>query len=121
MIQDAERYAAEDQARREAAEELNDADALCYQAERTLADHGDKLADDLRARIEAALCDTKAAVNDRDADRASQHAEALKTVLREVGSTLYAQGAGTPATAAPGPTSGDEQAGRERAGGGGYL
>jgi hypothetical protein len=60
-------------------------------------------------------------VNDRDADRASQRAEALKIVLREVGSTLYAQGAGTPATAAPGPTSGDEQAGRERAGGGGYL
>jgi molecular chaperone DnaK len=117
MVADAERYAAEDRARREAAEKLNNADALCYQAERTLAEHADKLAADLRERIEAALRDTKAAVDDRDAERAAQHAERLQTALKEVGSILYAQAAATPAgtTAAPADEARDEQAGR------GYL
>ena len=117
MVADAERYAAEDRARREAAEKLNNADALCYQAERTLAEHADRLAADLRERIEAALRDTKAAVSDRDGERAAQHAEQLQTVLKEVGSTLYAQAAATPAgtPAAQADEARDERAGR------GYL
>ncbi|HET6952568.1 MAG TPA: molecular chaperone DnaK [Acidimicrobiales bacterium] len=118
MVADAERYAAEDRARREAAEQLNNADALCYQAERTLAEHADRLAADLRERIEAALRDTKAAVSDRDAERATQHAEQLQTVLKEVGSTLYAQPAGTPAGTPAAPA---DEARDERAGSGGYL
>lgn len=35
MVEQAERYAEDDRKRREAAEQLNDADAVCYQAERT--------------------------------------------------------------------------------------
>ena len=59
MVEQAERYAEDDRKRREAAEQLNDADAVCYQAERTLADYGDKITEELRRRIEAALRDTR--------------------------------------------------------------
>jgi molecular chaperone DnaK len=67
MVEQAERYAEEDRRRCEAAEQLNDADAVCYQAERTLADYGDKVPEDLRKRIEAALRDTRTALAAKDA------------------------------------------------------
>ena len=96
MVEQAERYAEDDRKRREAAEQLNDADAVCYQAERTLADCGDKITEELRRRIEAALRDTRTALAAKDAAAAKGKADALKTVLQEVGQSLYA-------SAQPGP------------------
>ncbi len=91
MVDEAERYAEQDRKRRTDADKLNAADAVCYQAEKTLADFGDKLAGDLRTRIESALRETRAALAKRDAALASEKAEALKQVLQEVGKELYAQ------------------------------
>jgi molecular chaperone DnaK len=85
MIEEGERYAAEDRTRRDQAERLNAADAVCYQAERTLADFGDKLSEDLRKRCEAALRETREAL--------AKRADALKRVLQEAGAGLYAQAA----------------------------
>jgi molecular chaperone DnaK len=91
MIAEAERYAEADRKRRDEAEKLNAADATCYQAERTLADFGEKLTGDLRQRLEAALRDTREALTRRDATLATERAEALKRVLQDAGSALYAQ------------------------------
>lgn len=91
MIDEAERYAEQDRTRRKQAEALNNADSICYQAERTLADFGPKLSDDLRRRVETALRETRDAVGKRDAAQATQRADALKVVLQEVGQSLYAQ------------------------------
>jgi molecular chaperone DnaK len=102
MVEQAERYAEDDRKRREAAEQLNDADAVCYQAERTLADYGDKITEELRRRIEAALRDTRTALAAKDAAAAKGKADALKTVLQEVGQSLYA-------SAQPGPGQSVEQ------------
>jgi molecular chaperone DnaK len=91
MMDQAQEFAEQDKKRREEAEKLNNADAVCYQAERTLADFGAKLSDDLRRRIESALQETRDAHGKRDADLASQKADALKAVLQEAGRTLYAE------------------------------
>lgn len=91
MVEDAERYAEADKQRREAADQLNNADAVCYQAERTLADFGEKLATDLRNRIESALRETREALGKRDATLATARAEQLKQVLQKAGGALYAQ------------------------------
>lgn len=93
MIHEAERHAEEDKQRREDAEKLNNADAICFQAERTLADFGAKLSADLRARVETALHEAREAVTKHDAALASQKAEALKAVLQDAGRTLYAESA----------------------------
>jgi molecular chaperone DnaK len=90
MIEQAERFAAEDRKRREEADKLNAADAACYQAERTLADFGDRLPADLKRRIEDALKATREALAKCDAPLATEKAEALKTVLKEAGQFLYA-------------------------------
>jgi molecular chaperone DnaK len=91
MIEGAERYAEEDRRWREQAEQLNAADAVCYQAERLLADFGAKLTDEQRQGIEAALHDTREAVAKRDAGSATARAETLKRVLQEAGAAMYAQ------------------------------
>ncbi len=48
MVRQAEQFAEDDKKRRDAAEKLNNADSICYQAERTLADFGDKITADLK-------------------------------------------------------------------------
>jgi molecular chaperone DnaK len=114
MVEEAEHYAEQDKKRREEAEKLNAADSLCYQAEKTLADFGSKLSEDLRQKIEAALRETREALGKRHATLASQRAESLKTVLQEVGKTIYAQTAQPQAGAPTGearPT-GPEPSGR---------
>ena len=93
MVQEAERYAEQDKKRREEAEKLNDADSICYQAEKTLADYGSKIAEDLRKRIDSALLETRDAVKKRDAALAAERAEKLKTMLQEVGKKLYEEAA----------------------------
>jgi molecular chaperone DnaK len=105
LIQEAEHYAEDDKKRRESAEKLNTADSLCYQAERLLTEHADKIPGELRGRIEAALREAKDAVGEKDAPHAEQHADALGKLLKEAGTVIYAQtpGAGVYAeTPAPG-------------------
>lgn len=90
MVEEAERYTEQDRKRREDAETLNAADSLYYQAERALADFGARLGDDLRPKLESAL---REALGQRPAALASQRAGTLKTILQEVGKTVYAQAA----------------------------
>ena len=78
MVAEAEQYAEQDRQRREQAEELNDADAVCYQAERLLTEHGDKIDAELRERIETALRETKQAIAAHDAEQASQRANSSR-------------------------------------------
>jgi molecular chaperone DnaK len=93
MIKEAERYAEQDKKRREEVDKLNNADSLCYQAEKTLADYADKIADDVKKRINTALSDTKEAIKKKDATLAAERADKLKEVLQEVGKKLYEQAA----------------------------
>lgn len=93
MVKEAERYAEQDKKRRDEVDKLNNADAICYQAEKTLADYEDKIADDLKKRINAAMSDTKEAIKKKDATLAAERADKLKEVLQEVGKKLYEQAA----------------------------
>jgi molecular chaperone DnaK len=112
MVEEAERYAEEDRKRREEADKLNAADSVCYQAERTLADYGDKIAEDRRQEIEDILRETREALGKREATLATMKAEALKAVLQEVGKTLYAEAPEGAPRARPevGPESGEARA-----------
>jgi molecular chaperone DnaK len=106
MIAEAQRYAEQDRVRRERADLLNAADASCHQAERLLAEHGAKLASDLRARLEGALRDAREALRTGEVERVRERSEALRRALEEAGSELYRQaapGGATPAGAPGGP------------------
>ncbi len=91
MINEAEKFAKKDKQRKEEAEKLNTADATCYQAEKMLADFSEKLPDELRKSIEDAMHKTKDAISKHDAQLASEQAKDLENVLKEAGTTIYAQ------------------------------
>jgi molecular chaperone DnaK len=91
MVDEAERYAEADKKRREDADTLNAADAMCYQAEKTTADFGDKLTDELKGRIEAARRETREAIAKKDAALAKDKTEKLGALLKEAGAVIYAQ------------------------------
>lgn len=91
MEKEAEQYAEVDKQRREDAETINNADSLCYQAEKMLADFADKLTADLKDRIEQARRATRDAVVKRDAALAKDKGEELRKLLKEAGTVIYAQ------------------------------
>jgi molecular chaperone DnaK len=91
MIKQAEQYAEEDRRRREQVEKLNNADAMCYQGERFLADYGEKITADQRTAIDKQLKDLKSAIAKKDVDAATSLAETLKKLLQEAGAALYGQ------------------------------
>ena len=77
MIKDAEQYAEADKQRREEADKLNEADAVCYQAEKLLADFSDKLTDDMRNNLQTSMHETREAINKHDAVLAKEKSEKL--------------------------------------------
>ena len=93
MVEEAERYAEADRKRREEADKLNMADSIAYQAEKMLAEFGEKLTADQKGKIESALLEIREALSKRDAMLATERSEALKRLLQEAGATLYAEAA----------------------------
>jgi molecular chaperone DnaK len=91
MVQEAEQYAEADKKRREDAETLNEADGLCYQAEKMLADFVGKLTTELKDKLERARHETKEACAKHDAALAKEKADALRAALKEAGTVVYAQ------------------------------
>ncbi|HEY0635138.1 MAG TPA: molecular chaperone DnaK [Gammaproteobacteria bacterium] len=111
MVEEAEKYAAQDKQRRETADKLNAADATCYQAEKMLVDFVDKLPGETLTKLEGALRETREAINKKDVALASEKAEKLAKVMKEAGAAVYAQTPGAYTTgAAQGGTAEDEQA-----------
>jgi molecular chaperone DnaK len=98
MVKEAEQFAEQDKQRREQADRLNEADSICYQGERMLADFGDKLNDEMKQKIEQAIRETREALTHHDADLAKQRADALAGLLKEAGTVIYAQ---TPGASGP--------------------
>src|SRR5690242_9771867 len=62
MVKDAEQFAEEDKKRRAAAEARNQADSLVHATEQQLKEHGDKIDAGLKGEVEAAIAETKTAL-----------------------------------------------------------
>ncbi|MGD8515302.1 MAG: molecular chaperone DnaK [Granulosicoccaceae bacterium] len=91
MVKEAEKFAEQDKKRREQADKLNEADSVCYQGEKMLADFSDKLSDEMQKNIEDGVRDTRAALAMKDAELAKQHADELAKLLKEAGVVIYAE------------------------------
>lgn len=111
MVKEAEKYADEDKIRKEKADKLNMADSICYEAEKLLAEYGNKLDSDLRSKIESKLKETKEAVQGGDYESASKRSEELKEVIKQAGAAIYSQSQGAGTTTAQNSSSAQEQKG----------
>ncbi len=89
MVQEAESHAEEDKKRRETVEAKNQAEALVHQTTSQLAEHGDKVGDEDKASIEAALEDLKSALEGEDAADISAKAQALAQAAMKLGEAIY--------------------------------
>lgn len=94
MVQDADRYADEDKARRERIDRRNRADSLAYQAEKQLKDMADKIPADRKNSIETLVKELRDAIQ-KDDDTAIQAKEsALQEALYAMSSDLYGSAPG---------------------------
>lgn len=91
MVKDAEKYAEADKKRRDEADKLNEADSVCYQAEKMLADFSDKLTEDMRSKLQQGMHDTREAINQHNAQLAAEKAATLAAVIKEAGVVVYSQ------------------------------
>ena len=102
MVRDAEAFAEEDKKRRESAEAKNNAESLVHSTEKQLEEHGDKIDAALKGEIEAAMSETKTAIEGGDAEVMKEKAAALAQIAMKLGEAIYKeeQAAGASADAA---------------------
>jgi molecular chaperone DnaK len=91
MVKDAEKFAEEDKKRREAAEAKNNADSLVHATEKQLQEHGDKIDAGLKGEIEAALAETKTAIDGGDVEAIKAKSQALTDLAMKMGQQIYQQ------------------------------
>lgn len=93
MIQDAEKFADQDTARRDMVDARNKGDQAIYQAEQMLREHGEKVSGADRGNIESAINDLKEAIKGEDADHMNRATEQLAQDVGKLSQTLYEQAA----------------------------
>ena len=102
MVKEAEVHADEDRKRVESVETRNRADQLAYQAEKALADAGDKVPAELRTDIEAKVKAVRDAIATNNSDAIKKAHDDLASSIQKIGEAVYAQtqqaqpGAGEP-------------------------
>jgi molecular chaperone DnaK len=92
MVRDAQEHAAEDRQRREQVETRNQADALAFQAERTLRDLGDKVSSEDKADVEAKMTAVREALKGDDLEAVRSTSSELAAALQRVGTAAYQAG-----------------------------
>ncbi|GBR76221.1 molecular chaperone DnaK [Candidatus Termititenax persephonae] len=112
MRQEAEAHAEEDKKQKEQIDAKNEADALMYQAEKTLTDNKDKIPADKKTALEAQIADLKKALDKNDLNDIKAKKESLQKILYEIGTALY-QTANAAQGGAAGQASGEQKEGKE--------
>ncbi|HEX8645122.1 MAG TPA: molecular chaperone DnaK, partial [Allosphingosinicella sp.] len=106
MVSEAESFAEEDKKRRAAAEAKNNAESLVHTTERQLAEHGDKVDETLKAEIQAAIDEAKAAVEGGEPEAMNEKSQALAQVAMKLGQAIYEKEQASAAGAAGGADAG---------------
>ncbi len=101
MKKEAEAHAAEDKTRREMVDLRNRAEAVVFQVERELQEHGGKVGPQERSDIEAALNQAKEAMKTEDKGAIEKAMENLNRARMKLGEAIYKATAGA-AAGAPG-------------------
>ena len=89
MVRDAAEHADEDKQRREEVETRNQAEALTFQAERTLKDLGDKVSSEDKLEVENQVSSLREALKGSDVDAIRAGMTALAETLNRVSTAAY--------------------------------
>ncbi len=109
MVKDAESHAEEDKKRKDEIEIRNQTDSLCYGAEQTLADLGDKVPADQKSEVEAAIAEAKKALEGTDIEAIKAAGEKLTAASQKLAQIVYSNTEEQTATGAgAGSAAGDD-------------
>jgi molecular chaperone DnaK len=104
MVKDAEKFATEDQKRKDRIEARNNADSMVYTSEKTLRDLGDKVPADMKNEVEAKAAALKGILETGSVEDLKTKTDDLAQSVQKIGASMYQQpDAGTP----PGDMGGD--------------
>ena len=104
MVREAEEHAAEDKARREAAEVRNNAEQLVYSLEKLISENEDKIADPVKDEVRGDIEALKTALQGEDEAAIKSAFEKLNESQTKLGEAIYQSS--TEAAEGPSPTSG---------------
>jgi molecular chaperone DnaK len=113
MVKDAESHAEDDRKFRELIESRNKADALVHSTDKTLKELGEKVAPEVRAKVESALSDLKRVLTGDDKDVIDTKASALTQASAAIAQQAYAQTSGDGQPEGAGAASGAGGGGQE--------
>lgn len=91
LVREAEAHQNEDKKRREEVEARNLADTLCYTAEKSLKDAGDKVPADLKSNIEGKVKDIRDNLQTDSVETLKQKTKDLSDELQKIGQYMYQQ------------------------------
>src|SRR5690349_12690401 len=106
MVKDAEKNAAQDKQKREEIDTKNRLDTLAYQVEKESKEWADKVPEELRTRLDAAIERARKALRGDDMNEIRAAQEELTKVFSEAGQAFYQQQAQTGAQPDAGATAG---------------
>jgi molecular chaperone DnaK len=91
MVKDAEAHAQEDKRKREEIDTRNRLDSMTYEVEKNSKEWSDKLAPDLKAKLESSVERARKALRGDDMNEIKAAQEELSRVFGEAGQSFYAQ------------------------------
>tara|TARA_B100000315_G_scaffold231608_1_gene243080 strand:+ start:11571 stop:13553 length:1983 start_codon:yes stop_codon:yes gene_type:complete len=91
MVQDAEAHAEEDKERKEMVETRNQADTMVHSTEKNLSEYGDKITEEEKAEIEAAVTVVKEALENEEikTDELKEKTDTLMQAAMKLGEAMY--------------------------------
>ncbi|MFZ6026263.1 MAG: molecular chaperone DnaK [Chloroflexota bacterium] len=107
MRKDAEAHADEDKRRKDLVEARNNADNACYTAEKAVKDLGDKVPEDVKAKVTEEVANVRAVMNQENPDTIKAATDKLFEVVQQIGASAYQQAAPEAGAGQPGPQPGD--------------
>jgi molecular chaperone DnaK len=109
MVREGEEHAAEDKARREAAEVRNTAEQLAYSTDKLIKDNADKLPDDVKSEVQADVDALNSALAGDDEAAVKTAFDKLSASQQKLGEAIYSSAQSEPAAEpAAEPESSDE-------------
>lgn len=109
MVREAEEHAAEDKARREAAEIRNNAETLAYSVDKLIKDNEDKLPEDVESEVQGDVDALKTALAGDDDAAVKTAFDALNASQTKIGQAIYSQDQAAQSTPADAPADGGKK------------
>ena len=96
MVRQAEENAEKDKERKQIIEARNEGDSLAYSTEKQVDEHGDKLSDEDKEAIKAAIGDMRLAIDNENVtlDEINEKKETLNQAAQKIGQAIYGSGQG---------------------------